>query len=89
MMQAECLLRTGKGTEAATVVSQVRARAFAATPAKATVMAADLEKKAVINMDMSKITKWLIRESIQRSNTVVCWTNWAGSLPGKVSDAGI
>ncbi|MET7258969.1 RagB/SusD family nutrient uptake outer membrane protein [Dyadobacter fermentans] len=44
MMKAECLLRTGKANDAATVVSQVRARAFAAKPAKATVTGADLQK---------------------------------------------
>lgn len=46
MMQAECLLRTGKGADAAAVVTQVRARAFTATPAKATVTAEDLEKNS-------------------------------------------
>lgn len=44
LMKAECLLRTGKAGEAATVVSEVRARAFTAKPAKATVSAADLQK---------------------------------------------
>jgi len=44
MMKAECLLRTGKANDASTLVSQVRARAFAAKPAKATVTGADLQK---------------------------------------------
>lgn len=43
MMQAECLLRTGNAAQAATIVSQVRARAFTANPAKAAVTAAALQ----------------------------------------------
>lgn len=46
MMQAECLLRTGKAADAATIVSQVRSRAFTSAPAKATVTGADLEKNS-------------------------------------------
>lgn len=46
MMKAECLLRTGKADEAATIVSQVRARAFADKPAKAVVTGADLIKNS-------------------------------------------
>ena len=43
MMKAECLLRMGKAGEAATIVTQVRERAFRDTnPAKATVTADDL-----------------------------------------------
>ena len=43
MMKAECLLRTGQQDAAATIVTQVRQRAFAATnPAKATVTGAQL-----------------------------------------------
>ena len=42
MMKAECLLRTGKADEAATVVSQVRQRAFKSDPSKAMVSADDL-----------------------------------------------
>ena len=44
MMKAECLLRTGKGGEAAQLVTQVRQRDFTADPAKATVTADDLMK---------------------------------------------
>ena len=44
MMKAEALLRTGNGAEAASLVSEVRTRAFAnSNPAKATVTAAVLE----------------------------------------------
>jgi hypothetical protein len=43
MMKAECLLRTGNTSEAATIVTQVRQRAFAANPAKATVTGAQLQ----------------------------------------------
>ncbi|RRB02413.1 RagB/SusD family nutrient uptake outer membrane protein [Larkinella rosea] len=46
LMKAECLVRTGKSDEAAVLVSQVRARAFTAAPAKATVIGADLEKNS-------------------------------------------
>jgi hypothetical protein len=42
MMKAECLLRTGKADEAATIVTEVRARAFKTNPAKATVTGAQL-----------------------------------------------
>jgi hypothetical protein len=42
MMKAECLLRTGHADEAAVIVSQVRARAFTANPAKATVTGEEL-----------------------------------------------
>ena len=49
MMKAECLLRTGKSAEAAIEVTKVRQRAFAATPAKATVTGADLLKGSVYN----------------------------------------
>jgi len=44
LMKAESLLRSGKGAEAATIVTSVRARNFKANPAKATVTAADLQK---------------------------------------------
>jgi len=44
LMKAESLLRSGKGDEAATIVTSVRARNFKANPAKATVTAADLQK---------------------------------------------
>ncbi|MDR0506556.1 MAG: RagB/SusD family nutrient uptake outer membrane protein [Dysgonamonadaceae bacterium] len=37
MMKAECLLRTGRANEAASIVSDIRKRAFTATPAKAVV----------------------------------------------------
>lgn len=43
MMKAECLLRKGQAAEAATLVTQVRQRAFASNPAKATVTAAQLQ----------------------------------------------
>lgn len=46
MMKAECLLRTGKENDAATLVSQVRARAFSTKPAKATVTGSDLLKNS-------------------------------------------
>jgi hypothetical protein len=42
MMKAESLLRTGKSDEAATIVTQVRQRAFPSDPAKATVTGAQL-----------------------------------------------
>lgn len=47
MMKAECLLRTGKADEAATLVTQVRQRAFKARPEKAAVTGADLQKGSV------------------------------------------
>lgn len=47
MMKAECLLRTGKKDEAATLVSQVRARAFD-DPNKAKVTGAELEGNTTI-----------------------------------------
>ena len=37
MMKAECMLRTGRASEAASTVSEVRARAFKSNPAKAVV----------------------------------------------------
>lgn len=43
MMKAESLLRSGQADAAATIVTQVRARAFTATPAKATVTGAQLQ----------------------------------------------
>jgi starch-binding outer membrane protein, SusD/RagB family len=43
MMKAESLLRTSRATEAATLVTQVRQRAFTSNPAKATVTAAQLQ----------------------------------------------
>lgn len=43
MMKAECLLRTGKSDEAATLVTQVRQRAFSSDPSKATVTGTELE----------------------------------------------
>ncbi|WP_031530787.1 RagB/SusD family nutrient uptake outer membrane protein [Dyadobacter crusticola] len=49
MIKAEALLRTGKADEAAALVSQVRARAFKANPAKATVTGADLMKGSKYN----------------------------------------
>ncbi|MFV8343181.1 RagB/SusD family nutrient uptake outer membrane protein [Flavobacterium sp. XS2P39] len=42
MIKAECLLRTGNAGEAASIVSQVRARNFKSNPAKAVVTAATL-----------------------------------------------
>ena len=42
-MKAECLLRTGKSGDAATLVSQVRQRAFLDAPQKATVTGSQLE----------------------------------------------
>lgn len=48
MMKAECLLRTGQADAAATIVTQVRQRAFASTnPAKATVTGAQLQQGSV------------------------------------------
>lgn len=50
MMKAESLLRTGNAADAATLVTQVRQRAFATTnPAKAAVTADDLTKGSVYN----------------------------------------
>lgn len=42
MIKAECLLRQGKADEAATIVTQIRQRAFKNAPAKATVTGAKL-----------------------------------------------
>lgn len=42
MIKAECLLRTGSPDEAATIVSEIRARSFRSNPAKANVTAAKL-----------------------------------------------
>jgi len=47
MMKAECLLRTGDPNDAATVVSQVRARDFTSNPAKSTVTGAQLSGPTV------------------------------------------
>jgi hypothetical protein len=47
MMKAECLLRTGDAAQAATLVTNVRNRAFKTAPAEATVTAADLVKNSV------------------------------------------
>mgnify|MGYP001810899488 FL=1 len=47
MMKAECLLRTGKSDEAAQIVTQVRARAFADAN-KAKVTGAELEGNTTI-----------------------------------------
>lgn len=49
MMKAECLLRTGDATGAATIVTQVRQRSFANNPAKATVTGAQLQQGSVYN----------------------------------------
>ncbi|MCE7067749.1 RagB/SusD family nutrient uptake outer membrane protein [Dyadobacter sp. CY326] len=49
MIKAEALLRTGKAADAATIVTEVRKRAFKANPAKATVTAADLAKGSRYN----------------------------------------
>ena len=42
MMKAECLLRNGHADEAATIVTEIRGRAFKSNPAKATVTGAKL-----------------------------------------------
>lgn len=47
MMKAECLLRTGKPDEAATLVTEVRVRNFKANPPKATVTGAQLQGGSV------------------------------------------
>jgi len=44
LMKAECLLRSGQAGEAAALVTQVRQRAFSATPAKAAVTGAQLQQ---------------------------------------------
>src|SRR5690606_32514508 len=49
MMKAEALLRTGRGHEAAVLVSDVRERAFKTTPEKATVNGVDLLKGSAYN----------------------------------------
>lgn len=49
MMKAECLLRKGQAGDAATIVSEVRTRAFAANPAKATVTGAQLQQGSSYN----------------------------------------
>lgn len=46
LMKAECLLRTNDPDQAAAIVSQLRARYFKATPAKATVTGADLQQNS-------------------------------------------
>lgn len=43
LMKAECLLRTNDAAQAAQIVTDLRARYFKTTPAKATVTAADLQ----------------------------------------------
>jgi hypothetical protein len=47
MMKAESLLRSGRADEAATIVTQLRQRAFKDNPAKAAVTGADLQKGSV------------------------------------------
>lgn len=47
LMKAECLLRTNKADEAAVLVTDVRKRAFASNPAKATVTGAQLKLGSV------------------------------------------
>ncbi len=47
MMKAECLLRTGDPDGAATIVTQVRTRAFKTNPSKATVTGAQLQEGSV------------------------------------------
>jgi hypothetical protein len=49
MMKAESLLRTGQADAAAVLVTDVRKRAFTATPAKATVTGAQLQLGSVYN----------------------------------------
>ena len=44
LMKAECLLRTGDADQAAQIVTQLRARYFRQTPAKATVTGAQLQQ---------------------------------------------
>lgn len=46
MMKAECLLRTGKADEAATIVTTLRKRAFKTHPEKATVTGAQLQERS-------------------------------------------
>ena len=46
MMKAECLLRTGKADQAASIVSMVRKRAFKEHPEKAIVSGAQLQEKS-------------------------------------------
>ena len=47
MIKAECLLRQGKADEAATIVTQIRQRAFKSNPSKAVVTGAKLEGGSV------------------------------------------
>ncbi|GAB3725872.1 RagB/SusD family nutrient uptake outer membrane protein [Spirosoma lituiforme] len=54
MMKAECLLRTGKADEAATIVSQIRQRSFKNNPTKATVTSADLMKGSVYKYGLTR-----------------------------------
>jgi hypothetical protein len=49
LMKAECLLRTGNSGDAATLVSEVRARDFKGDPALAVVTVADLERDSRYN----------------------------------------
>lgn len=46
LMKAECLLRTDKAAEAAALVTDVRQRAFKATPEKATVTGTELQQNS-------------------------------------------
>lgn len=55
LMQAECLLRTGRAGEAAAVVTRVRERCFLDNPGKATVTGADLLKGSSYNYGLRDI----------------------------------
>lgn len=58
MMKAECLLRTGQANDAATIVTQVRQRAFQTTnPGKAMVTGAQLQGGAVYDYGRRDIDK--------------------------------
>lgn len=55
MMKAEAMLRLGNSTNAAQLVTQVRARNFINTPEKAIVTGADLQKGSVYDYGMREI----------------------------------
>lgn len=57
MMKAECLLRTNKADEAATIITEVRARAFKDNPDKAAVTGAELQEGSVYDYGLRDYTQ--------------------------------
>jgi hypothetical protein len=74
MMKAECLLRTGSADAAATLVTEVRQRAFKLNPAKATVTGAQLAGGSTYDYGLRNHLVTTI------FNMAASWTNWPGSL---------